>query len=125
MRRILTFVVVAAAGLAAAVGVTVAATAITDQEIGLDSEPITAGRELAPPAEQRPRTQRDRPRTTTQPRATPSPPPRTTTAPPPPPPPDDVIPGGDDTSGGDDSGGDDGSGRGRGRGRGRGGDDDD
>jgi hypothetical protein len=119
MRRILTFVVVAAAGLAAAVGVTIAATAITDQEIGLDSEPLTAGRELAPPEAKRPaRTNRDRPRTAPQPARTTTQPARTTSTPSTPPPGDDEA---EDESG-DDSGG---HGRGRGRGRGRGGDDDD
>ncbi len=117
MRRLVTFVVVAAAGLATAVGVTVAATAITDQEIGLDSEPLTAGRELAPAAPAR--TQRERPRTTTTTRTAP-PAERTTTTPPPssPPPPPPVD---DEREAEDESG----KGRGRGRGRGRGGDDDD
>ncbi len=44
MRRIVTFVVAGAMGLAAAAGVTLPATALTSQEMGLDSVPLTAGR---------------------------------------------------------------------------------
>jgi hypothetical protein len=117
MRTIALFTVAAVLGLGAAVGVTLAATELTSQDIGLDSEPLTAGRDLAPaparttPKKPRTRTTPDRPPRTT---STPTPPPATNPAPPPP----------VDDHGGDDSGGDDSSGRGRGRGRGGGGDDD-
>ena len=87
----------AVAGVLLVAGVTYAASQLSTQTIGLSSEPLSAGSELAPRA---------------TPTATPVPPAATD---------DDAV---EDSSG---SGGDDdsGQGRGRGRGRGRGGDDDD
>ncbi len=72
-------------GLAVAAGVSVAASHLVSQRIGLASEPLSAGRELAPqprgesrrPQDRHP--QPDRPTTTTTATTTPAPPPSTTT----------------------------------------------
>lgn len=87
VRRLLTLTVAGLLGLALAVGVTMAASHLTDEDIGLDSEPLTAGRELAPAeartattaARERTRTTRTTPArttsttpTTTAPRTTPA-----------------------------------------------------
>ena len=48
MRRVLALVVVALAGLAVAVGITMAASSLTSTEISLNAEPLTAGRALVP-----------------------------------------------------------------------------
>lgn len=111
VKRILGIATLALAGLAIAVGVTMATSSLSSQAIGISDEPVTAGQELAVPG------------------PTPSPP-RTTTAARPPADgtrttgDDDEDRGGSDDRGGDGdgSGGDD---SGRGRGRGRGGDDHD
>jgi hypothetical protein len=92
----------AAAGVLLVAGVTYAASQLSSQAIGISSEPLSAGEDLAPRA--------DRPRE----RRTPTPAPtatRTAT-------PTATV---DDDGGGEDESG---HGRGRGRGRGRGGDDD-
>ena len=115
--------VLAVLGLAAAVGIGLAANAISDDSVGLSAQPLSAGDSLAPPkAEQRPRKQPRRTRHTKTEGQTQTAPPTTTEAPPPatpvPPPPtvtDDH--GGDNSgSGSSDSGGgsDDNSGRGGG-----------
>jgi hypothetical protein len=131
VRRIVLLSLVAVVGLFAAVAITTAATELTSQRIGLQSEPLTAGSELVPAPGRTTRTitGRETGRTTEdvaperddQPTVSadppPAEPPQTTQAPPVAPPP------ADDRSGSG-SGDDDGSGRGRGRGRGRGGDDD-
>lgn len=126
MRRILLMSLVAVAGLVLAVGVTTAATKLTSQDVGLESEPLTAGEDLAPVTEatdaRTTRTATGEARTTTPPRRTTSTP---TQAPVPPPaeatPPTAApVPEVGDSGGEDDGG----KGRGRGRGRGRGGDDD-
>lgn len=105
MRRTALMIALALAGLLLAVGITMAATELTSQDVGLTSEPLTAGEALAP---------RTTPSTRTQPRADttatePAPAETTPTAPTP-----EV----------DEDEDDDGGGKGRGRGRGRGGDDD-
>jgi hypothetical protein len=103
------------AGVLLAAGVTYAASSLSTQRIGISSEPVSAGRELAP-------------RSTPTPGATPTP---TATATPrkkkrtPAATPTSIptaVPTVDDDNSGSDSD-DDSSGRGRGRGRGRGGDD--
>ena len=120
-QRTFALAVAAVAGLVLAAALTTAASTLSNQSVGLSSEPLTAGRGLAPTAtgspsaEPTPRSTRTpKPRATRTPRpaATPDP---TAVAPPP----------DDDNSGPGSGGDDDSSGRGRGRGRGRGGDDDD
>ena len=105
MRRLVLLTLTGLFGLAVAVGLTMAASHLTNEDIGLDSEPLTAGRELVPPAAvtkapTRPATTRETPPPATATQV--APPPATTT----------------ETEPGDDS-------SGRGRGRGRGGDDGD
>src|SRR4051794_2082818 len=73
VRRLALLTLVGLCGLAVAVGVTMAASHLTNEDIGLNSEPLTAGRELVPPAAVR---KRARPRATT---TTTPPPPATTT----------------------------------------------
>jgi hypothetical protein len=114
-RATVLWTVLAVCGVLLVAGVTVAASTLSTQTIGLSSEPLSAGDRLAPkatrtPAAAKPQTTRakQKPKPTATPTATPTPPVIT----------DDD--GGDDNSG---SGSDD-SGSGRGRGRGRGGDDD-
>ena len=102
MRTALLWSLAAVAGVLLVAGVTAAASSLSTQTIGLSSEPLSAGDQLAPQDDGRPDTA-----------ATPT---ATSTAVPTV---DDDFD--DDNSG---SGGDDDSGRGRGRGRGRGGDDD-
>ena len=77
VRRFLTLSVAGLLGLALAVGVTMAASHLTNEDIGLDSEPLTAGRALAPPEV------RTAPRTRTKATRTQTTPARTATAPPP------------------------------------------
>ncbi len=96
VRRILLWTVLALAGLLVAVAVTMAATSLTSQRVGLQAEPLDAGEALAP------REDRETPRATATPDASATPSPE-----------------------GEEEDDDDDSGRGRGRGRGRGGDDDD
>ena len=96
VRRILLWTVLALAGLLVAVAVTMAATSLTSQRVGLQAEPLDAGEALAP------REDRESPRATATPDASVTPTPE-----------------------GEEEDEDDDSGRGRGRGRGRGGDDDD
>jgi hypothetical protein len=88
VRRILLWTALALVGLLVAVAVTTAATSLTSQRVGLQSEPLDAGDALAP----QPRRTR-----TPEPTADPTPSPSATE---------------------DDDGGDDHRGRGRGRGRG-------
>ena len=128
-RRLFLLTLLAFAGLLVAVGITMAATELTSQSIGLQSEPIDAGDALAPAATaaapRATRTASPSPKRT--PTRTPTATPARTRTPAPtaaPPAPTAVPDDGDDNSG-EGSDDDDGSGRGRGRGRGRGGDDDD
>jgi hypothetical protein len=121
-RATVLWTVLAVCGVLLVAGVTVAASRLSTQTIGLSSEPLSAGDRLAPKAtrtsaapNQKPKRAAQKPKPTATPTATPTPPVATVTAAPP------VITddhGGDDNSG---SGSDD---SGRGRGRGRGGDDD-
>ena len=67
VRRILLWTVLALAGLLVAVAVTMAATSLTSQRVGLQSEPLDAGEALAPGA------RRERATPTPDPTATPSP----------------------------------------------------
>jgi hypothetical protein len=53
-RSFLTWTLVALAGLAFAIGVGIAASNLASERIGLSSEPVTAGGELAPAAVRRP-----------------------------------------------------------------------
>jgi hypothetical protein len=120
-RRTAVWIGAAVAGLVLAAGLTTAAATLSDQRVGLSSEPLTAGDDLAPAA-----TPSAAPTRTPRPRrtATPTPKPRRT-ATPAPTAVRTAVPTVDDHGGGDNSGsgsGDSGSGRGRGRGRG-GGDD--
>jgi hypothetical protein len=112
-RRTAVWLGAALAGLVVAAGLTTAAAQLSNQRVGLSSEPLTAGDELAPTATPSPRATRT---PTPRPTRTPTPRPRRTATPAPTqtaaPTVDDH--GGDDNSG---SGGDD-SGRGRGRGGG-------
>ena len=48
VRRILLWTVLALAGLLVAVAVTMAATSLTSQRVGLQAEPLDAGEALAP-----------------------------------------------------------------------------
>jgi hypothetical protein len=116
-RATLGWAALALAGLLIAAGAAYAASKITTQPIGLSSEPLSAGRQLAPSQDAAPKataTATPRRTATPTPRRTPTPTPtptRTATA----------APTVDDHGGGsgsDDSGSDD-----RGRGRGGGGDD--
>ena len=111
VRRLVLLTLTGLFGLAVAVGLTMAASHLTNEDIGLDSEPLTAGRELVPatavtkkpaPAPQKPA------KTSTTTATAPAAPPATTTA----------------TTGTETESGDDSSGRGRGRGRGGDGDSD-
>ncbi|MBJ7331970.1 MAG: hypothetical protein JHC95_18885 [Solirubrobacteraceae bacterium] len=47
-RLLIGWVLLGLAGVALAVGVTMAATSVTSQRIGLDSEPLSAGSDLVP-----------------------------------------------------------------------------
>jgi hypothetical protein len=72
-------------GLVLAAAITVTARQLSSQPIGLQSQPISAGRSLAPASHAKPRpVVKPRPRTTTTPprRATSPPPARTVTMPP-------------------------------------------
>jgi hypothetical protein len=116
-RATVLWTVLAVCGVLLVAAVTVAASRLSTQTIGLSSEPLSAGDRLAPKATRTPAAPKPtatRARQKPKPTATPV---ATATAAPP------VIT--DDHGGDDDSGsGSDDSGRGRGRGRGRGGDDD-
>jgi len=110
MRRTALWIGAALAGLVVAAGLTTAAAQLSNQRVGLSSEPLTAGDALAPtPTASPTRTPKPTPTRTPRPRRTATPTPARTAVPTV----DDH--GGDDTSG---SGGDDSGGRGRGRGRG-------
>ncbi len=118
-RRTLAIVVAAVAGLFVAAGLTTAASTLSNQSVGLSSEPLTAGGALAPeetaepsPSPRPTRSPTPRPTRSPKPRRTATPAPTRTAAPP-------VE---DDDNSGHGGGGDDDS-SGRGRGRGRGGDD--
>lgn len=109
------------AGVALAVGITMTATSVTSQRVGLESEPLSAGRDLVPPSARTATT-----RTTAPARTSTMPPARTATSTPtaaaPAPvasPPPAAGPSAPPVSADDDGADDDG----RGRGRGRGGDD--
>jgi hypothetical protein len=85
-------------GLVLAAAITVAARKLSSQPIGLQSQPISAGRSLAPASQAKPRpVVKPRPRTTTTPPRTvmSAPPARTVTTPPP-------TGSGEDGGGGDD-----------------------
>lgn len=114
-RATLLWTLLAVGGVLLVAGVTLAASTLSTQTIGLSREPLSAGDELSPAGTPTATPQARRARTE-RPRRTPTP---TATAVP-----TVVATVDDDRSGSDDSGGDDSSGRGRGRGRGRGGDDD-
>ncbi len=122
-RRNLVIAIAAVAGLFLAAALTTAASTLSGQSIGLSSEPLSAGRGLAPAETEEPeptRTATPRPTRTPRPRRTATPAPDPTAAPTSAPTVDDD----EDNSGPGGGGDDDDSGRGRGRGRGRGGDDD-
>ena len=114
MRRVL-WILGAFAGVLLAAGVTYAASSLSTQQIGISSEPVSAGEDLAPALTATPtptptpkRKQR-RPKRTSTPTPTPTPAPRATATPTP-------VPTADDHGGGgDDRGGDDSSGKGSGR----------
>ncbi len=114
LKGILGIAGLAVLGLLVAVGISMAASSLSSQSIGISEEPLSAGEELAAPAAHGdhpdPRTNDDHPAPPSHAhRATPSPAPA---APPP------AVP----ATRGHRARDDDGSGRGRGRGRGRGGD---
>lgn len=56
VRVIIGWVLLGVAGVALAVGITMTATSLTSQRIGLASEPLTAGQELVPTVTQPTRT---------------------------------------------------------------------
>ena len=116
--RTLAWILGALAGVVLAAGVTYAASSLSTQSIGLSSEPVSAGDDLAPQA---PPTPTPTPTATPTPRKKKKRPTPTPTPTPTPRPAVTPVPTADDHGGGDDD--DDSSGRGRGRGRG--GDDDD
>jgi hypothetical protein len=105
MKRVLSIAGLALLGVVIAVAVTMVASDLSSQSIGISEEPVTAGEELAPARTATQKASPRPPRTATTHR----PPPRTV-APPPPPPPAAVATTDDDHGG---------------RGRGRGGDDSD
>jgi hypothetical protein len=98
MRRTALWIVAAVAGVLLVAGVTAAASSLSTQTIGLSSEPLTAGDDLAPQPTATPRKKR-KPAARSTPSPTPVP-----TAPP------AVV----DDHGGDDHGGGDSSGKGSG-----------
>jgi hypothetical protein len=105
------------AGLAIAAGLTYAASQLASQPVGLTSEPLSAGEDLAPgPARSTPTATPTPTPAKRRPRRTPTPTPDATRAATPAATPVTAP----SVEAGDDSGG---SGKGRGRGRGRGGDD--
>ena len=108
MRRTALWIGAALAGLVVAAGLTTAAAQLSNQRVGLSSEPLSAGDALAPTATPTPARTATPTRT---PRRTATPTPTRTAAP---------TVDDHDNSG---RGGDDRSGRGRGRGSGGGGDD--
>jgi hypothetical protein len=114
VRRLALLTVSGLFGLAVAVGLTMAASHLTNEDIGLDSEPLTAGRELVPPAAMSSAPERPAPATTRPTSTTPvtQPAPATAAEPEPETEIETEPESGDHSSG-------------RGRGRGRGGDDDD
>ena len=109
-----TWILLAVTGLVVAVAVSVAASKLSEPQVGLTSEPVTAGERLAPRT--RATTPADGRTTTTE---TPTTPTTTTDTRP-----TRTVPD-DDESDDDEGAEDDDSGRGRGRGRGRGEDDGD
>jgi len=115
-RSTIGLVVLALLGLVLAAGITMAASSLTSQRVGLSAEPLSAGDELVP--QERPATTPARSRARTTRTSTTSA--RTTTTPAPAPTATTDDHGGDDHGGAGDEGEDD---SGRGRGRGRGGDD--
>ena len=126
LRRLLGWTLFALVGVLLAVALTMAASELTSQRIGLQDEPLSAGNELAPARPARDAEPRRKPAREKTPEpapaeeapAAPAPPPQPAPAPAPVPAPAETDDDGDES-------GDDSSGRGRGRGRGRGGDDDD
>jgi hypothetical protein len=68
----------ALAGVVLAAGVTYAASSLSTQRIGISSEPVSAGRELAP---RRTPTPTPKPRKRPKPKRTPTPTPRATSTP--------------------------------------------
>lgn len=120
-RRTAVWIGAALAGLVLAAGLTTAAATLSDQRVGISSEPLTAGDDLAPveTATATPtRTATSRPTRTPRPRRTATPAPTRTAAP------TVEDDGGSDDNSGPGGGDDDDGGKGRGRGRGRSGDDD-
>jgi hypothetical protein len=116
-RRTAVWVGAALAGLVLAAGLTTAAATLSDQRVGLSSEPLTAGEQLAPPATDTAsptptRTARPRATRTARPRRTATPTAARTSVPTAAP---TAAPTTDDHGG---HGGGDSSGSGRGRGRG-------
>lgn len=105
MKRPVAVAALALLGLVLAAAITLAASSLTSQRIGISDEPLDSGSELARPESRQPR-RTPTPTPTATPTATPTP---SATE--------------EESEGGE--GEDDDSGRGRGRGRGRGGDDDD
>ena len=106
-RRILRNAALALAGLVAAVGIGLAANAISDDSVGLSAQPLSAGEALAPPAASRDdaraaqRKRRERAARKARPETTSTAPPSTASPVPPPTP---------STTTGDDHGGDRGGG---------------
>jgi hypothetical protein len=109
MRRALTIGVLALLGLAAAVAITMAASSLSSQSIGLSDEPLDAGDALAVPAPGKTRSPRPQPTQDAAPPSTTAPPATT----------DQTSTSGDgtpDDSGSGRSGSDDSGGRGSGSG---------
>jgi hypothetical protein len=73
-RAYVRWTVAALAGLVFAVGIGIAASTLASERIGLSSEPVTAGGELAPAAVKRPTRVRPRPERKTPAAPAPSPP---------------------------------------------------
>src|SRR3954471_12680928 len=69
-RSLALWIVAAIAGLLVAAGVTLAASTLSSQRIGLSSEPLSAGDELAAPASTRTATPTPKPRRTATPKPT-------------------------------------------------------
>jgi hypothetical protein len=116
-RRTAVWIGAAVAGLVLAAALTTAAATLSDQRVGLSSEPLSAGDDLAPSPTASPtptRTARPKPTRTARPRRTATPTAARTAVP--------TVD--DDDNSGHGGGGDDDDDGGRGRGRGRGGDDD-
>jgi hypothetical protein len=120
MRSVVLWSLAALAGILVAAGITLAASSLSSQQIGLSAEPLSAGDALVPERtatpDPTPTATPEKRRKKRRPQRTATPAPTATAVP--------TVEAGDDHGGDRGSGGGDDDGGGSGRGRGRGGDDD-